>query len=814
MKQYSVFHKAISIILSLSLVLSFVGILTVSTAAEGIAGSYTWRIRVTVDDNFDSTSDSSDRSYLTIKGSETNGTEGEAFLVEEKKIEKNIITDYSDDTTVYLTNVLSGGDIGASKDVVSYTTSAFPTYFYMQLYKKGHGGLGNAGFTTYLDVKNSSGSWINLCSDSAWKNGGWGEMHNSASCPAGKKPYAGSLRFTKNPASTLTVPKTGELAATTEFDAKVYDQYGVVWYVEPTYSLSDFRSGISVSGKTLNVSSEGNSADGADSTVQLNATYQTLIASTSINIINATYTYAFEDQDGKQISSGSLKYGQVIPKPDDPIMDFDDTYHYKFTGWAPAMTRITGDAVFKPVFEKAQHVFLSYKSDKNATCTQDGTKTATCTCGKTHSVADPGSALGHSYTHAVTKQPGCTENGIITYTCIRGDHSYETEIEPTGHKYTPSIVAPGCSEQGYTLYTCSVCGDSYRENFTDALGHSWNSGVVTKAAACTESGEMLYTCERCEETKTEEIAPLGHNLKNWTIRSYPSCTKNGEKFSVCTRCKETVTQSTPAYGHSWSEWEESVAATCEAEGTLTRTCMICSAEEHQVTQPLGHDMVLKTTTPEDGKQGMFYYACSRNCGKYASCEIDEDNIKHIGEVCEQAQLEELTTDIPTASFNTYNRKEVNYNYVNRGASLRIDEKSTDTQSMRFSASMLLPKDVEIVDFGYIYTRSDYFKSLKKFVLGGNNVASTSVKNGKYSTFQTAQGEVKTFNVVIQVKQENWNYDFIARPYIIYHFAGETFTVYDEMYASRSVDYIAARIMESPLETQYVKDYIQSKIIDR
>ena len=53
-----------------------------------------------------------------------------------------------------------------------------------------------------------------------------------------------------------------------------------------------------------------------------------------------------------------------------------------------------------------------------------------------------------------------------------------------------------------------------------------------------------------------------------------------------------------------------------------------------------------------------------------------------------------------------------------------------------------------------------------------------------------------------------------RPYIVYTYAGETFTVYDEIYASRSVDYVAQRIVDSPLERADVKAYIQTKILDR
>ena len=41
--------------------------------------------------------------------------------------------------------------------------------------------------------------------------------------------------------------------------------------------------------------------------------------------------------------------------------------------------------------------------------------------------------------------------------------------------------------------------------------HTWNEGVVTKAATCTEDGEKTFTCTRCELTKSEVIAATGHN---------------------------------------------------------------------------------------------------------------------------------------------------------------------------------------------------------------------------------------------------------------------------------------------------------------
>ena len=62
----------------------------------------------------------------------------------------------------------------------------------------------------------------------------------------------------------------------------------------------------------------------------------------------------------------------------------------------------------------------------------------------------------HSYTSEVTTAATCTENGVRTYTCSCGD-SYTEEIPATGHNYS-------CTETDDSyVYTCENCGDSYTE---------------------------------------------------------------------------------------------------------------------------------------------------------------------------------------------------------------------------------------------------------------------------------------------------------------------------------------------------------------
>ena len=63
------------------------------------------------------------------------------------------------------------------------------------------------------------------------------------------------------------------------------------------------------------------------------------------------------------------------------------------------------------------------------------------------------------------------------------------------HEYTERIVPATCTEQGYTEYECVLCGDSKRDNYTDAKGHDYMVKAI--AATCTTKGYLVYTCQTC-----------------------------------------------------------------------------------------------------------------------------------------------------------------------------------------------------------------------------------------------------------------------------------------------------------------------------
>ena len=95
------------------------------------------------------------------------------------------------------------------------------------------------------------------------------------------------------------------------------------------------------------------------------------------------------------------------------------------------------------------------------------------------------------------------------------------------HYYTATVTAPTCTEKGYTTHTCA-CGDSYVDTYTDALGHAWDNGKVTKPATETENGVKTFTCTRCGETKTETIPKLTHEHSYKAVVTAPTCTEKGD----------------------------------------------------------------------------------------------------------------------------------------------------------------------------------------------------------------------------------------------------------------------------------------------
>ena len=140
------------------------------------------------------------------------------------------------------------------------------------------------------------------------------------------------------------------------------------------------------------------------------------------------------------------------------------------------------------------------------------------------------SSCGDSYVQKTLAELG---HDYLNGTCTRcGQKEGET---PHKHSYKDIVTAPTCTEKGYTTHTCA-CGESYVDTYVDALGHSWDSGTVTKEPTATETGIRTYTCTRCNATKTETIPATGSVdvtqmftdvEKNWAYPGIQYCVTHG-----------------------------------------------------------------------------------------------------------------------------------------------------------------------------------------------------------------------------------------------------------------------------------------------
>lgn len=272
-----------------------------------------------------------------------------------------------------------------------------------------------------------------------------------------------------------------------------------------------------------------------------------------------------------------------------------------------------------PSLNKTYHI----KSVVAPTCTAEGYTIYECNevPGLTYK-GDYKAKLPHAYDAGkVTKPATIYEKGVKTFTCTSCGATYTEDIpvvEKTWHK--GNTVAPTCTEKGYTIYICDQDSAlTEKRDYTNALGHAWDTGTVTTAATCTTAGVKTYTCTRngCAETKTEEIPALGHKWDEGTVTTPATCEAVGVKTYKCQNaaCTETKTEEIPALGHKWDNGTVTKAPTCTEDGVKTFTCLNDGSHTYtEVVPATGHawddGVVTKEATyEEDGERT---YTCQND----------------------------------------------------------------------------------------------------------------------------------------------------------------------------------------------------------
>ena len=120
------------------------------------------------------------------------------------------------------------------------------------------------------------------------------------------------------------------------------------------------------------------------------------------------------------------------------------------------------------------------------------------------------------------------------------------------------------------------------DTYVDALGHSWDSGKVTKPATETETGVKTFTCTRCGETKTEIIPKLTHEHSYKAVVTAPTCTEKGYTTHTCACGDSYVDSYVLPLGHDWGSGKVTKEPTATENGIKTYICARCGETKTEV----------------------------------------------------------------------------------------------------------------------------------------------------------------------------------------------------------------------------------------
>ena len=172
------------------------------------------------------------------------------------------------------------------------------------------------------------------------------------------------------------------------------------------------------------------------------------------------------------------------------------------------------------------------ESNTPATCTENGAIIKALYCTVCNEKIDEAVEIlfktGHNYVGEVTTEATCTEAGVKTYTCTHdASHTYTEEIAALGHdEVAHEAKAPTCTEIGWDAYvTCTRCDYTTKVEIP-AHGHTAGDAVIENEVEMaydeatgdiTDGGyDTVVYCTVCKvqlERERTTFHPIAYNLQ-------------------------------------------------------------------------------------------------------------------------------------------------------------------------------------------------------------------------------------------------------------------------------------------------------------
>ncbi len=175
------------------------------------------------------------------------------------------------------------------------------------------------------------------------------------------------------------------------------------------------------------------------------------------------------------------------------------------------------------------HNYGEWTVTTQPTCTEKGMEVRTCTRCSASETRDI-NALGHDIKHHAAKAATCTEKGWAAYdTCSRCNYSTYKEIAATGHHHNVVVTAPTCTAKGYTTHTCA-CGDSYKDSYTNALGHNYENGKCTRCGAADPNYNPAPAAPELKITTSAGKPKISWNAVDGAVKYWVYRSTDGKNF--------------------------------------------------------------------------------------------------------------------------------------------------------------------------------------------------------------------------------------------------------------------------------------------
>ena len=152
---------------------------------------------------------------------------------------------------------------------------------------------------------------------------------------------------------------------------------------------------------------------------------------------------------------------------------------------------------------------------------------------------------------------------------------------------------PTCTTEGTMTYTCTDNGCGKTKTTTiEALGHSWGNWETVEAPTCTKEGTQERVCKHDpSHYDISQIDKLPHNYGDWITDKEPTETEDGKKHRVCADCGAREDGTIPSIAHKHSYTATVINPTCTEQGYTLHTCSCGDSYKDTYKNKLSHSFV-------------------------------------------------------------------------------------------------------------------------------------------------------------------------------------------------------------------------------